>query len=170
MGLEGYSRTCSKRSGGIKSLHLIEADKILSAAYNSLSGEFEALTLAEGALWAGYDFVEQSGSLTQTLAVAGGSTAVEHRLCFALHGIDQAARLAADSLAESACKGIVAVVETLQGERLLVGYSVLFGGEKALRVERITSSTGAALADKTSTEVVLTAVDTSLSRPFTGTL
>ena len=160
MALTGYKRSCGKRSGGIRSIALVEADKIQSVTKAPDGERFSAVELNDGASFVGYRFEEDQALYEETVSYDSGSLMVTHSLSMALGRMDAASRQAVEELIEASPCGIVAVVVTNNGDALLVGYSEKFGTERALHLDRSIGTTGRKLSDSTSESIVLVSTDT----------
>ena len=78
MALTGYKRLCSRRSGGIRQVALIEAGKITAATYHADTDSYTAIALAAGAKFARYEFREDEARLAEKMSISKGSLVVEH--------------------------------------------------------------------------------------------
>lgn len=162
MALTGFTKRCARRSGGIRTIVLMEADKV-TAVYDAATDGYTSASAPEGNR-AAYSFNEDEAQLRETVSVASGSLSVTHELSFSLARMDAASRKAVEEMATASYCGLVALVTTNNGERLLVGYSPQFGAERPLRVSKCVGMSGQKLSDPTSESVTLVSTDTQKAR------
>lgn len=166
MSLKGYRRACGKRSGGVKSVALIEASAIGKVRYDAASGSYTSVSGA----FAAYHFKEDEARYTETVSCASGPATVRHELTLDLERMDAQTCRAVQELCGNPGDGFIAVVTTANDVSLLVGYSPKFGAEYPLRLAKSVGTTGSALTDTTAESIVLESTDTSKSLVFTGTI
>lgn len=167
MALTGFKNVCSKRVGGIASILLARAGDISDIGYDPVSDSFGSVVTVAGAKFAGYSFIEDEASFTERTLRIDGAVKVEHELAFRLPGAGDAARRPVVEMLD-ASEGLVAVVVTQAGDKLLAGYSHEFGAGRPLRMKRCSGSTGNRITETPGYDIVLYSEDTSLSRLFTG--
>ncbi len=168
MSLKGFTRNCTRRNGGIRRIWIADAAEIASVEVSQ--GVATGVGMTGTAYFAAYDFEEESASYSEEATLTAGTLAVEHTLTFSLGKVGRDSAEALAELEDSSQDGMVAVVETNCGERLLVGYSTQFGTERALKLSAGTAVTGRRLKETSSTSVKLYSCDTSGALPFEGTL
>lgn len=162
----GYRRACGKRSGGVKSVALIEARALAGVQYDAASGSYTSVSGA----FAAYHFKEDEARYTETVSCGAGPALVKHELTLDLERMDAETCRAVQELCADAGGGFVAVVTTANDVSLLVGYSSKFGAEYPLRLAKSVGTTGSALTDVTAESIVLASTDTSKSLMFTGAI
>lgn len=170
MPINGYARSSGKRSGGIKSIFLIEVEALDEIEYDYLTDCFTMVVFGRLGLFKSYDFKEGEAVYTEQVSVKDGLTSVKHTLTFSFEKIDEQSRRSVNELLSESDKGVVAVITTSNGENLLVGYSRKFEAQRALKVVSNTCTTGRVFADDTLDTVTLQSEDTSRSKLYTGTI
>lgn len=170
MALKGFSRSCSKHCGGIRSIQLIEIDKITSITYNAVTDSFTTFTFESGSQFMGYEFDEDSASLIENIKVYSGSISVEHTLSFTLGKFNPQSLAVVEELNNASCKGFAALVETNNGDMFVVGYSAEFTSERPLRITQTEIMTGQKLKDSSYCRLIFVSEDVSPSKSFTGTI
>ncbi|MDR0511285.1 MAG: hypothetical protein LBH06_09365 [Rikenellaceae bacterium] len=163
----GYLRSFSKRYGGLRRLALVDAAGVVSARFVRRTASFSAITLNDGYEFRSFELPEDQGLLSETATLRDGVFTVEHRLTIAVEGLGVQESMAISALA-ARCEGIVALLETNSGERLLAGYSPELGTESALRLAEVNGASGAAPLDTPIRTLTLAVSDGALFRPFTG--
>lgn len=73
---------------------------------------------------------------------------------------------AIEAIIEASRSGLIAVVVTINGDALLLGYSQEFGKERPLRIASAQATTGRLLSETTSETVTLRSEDVSKARPL----
>ncbi len=166
MPLNGHTRACARRMGGLTSLRLADVSDVVSVTHNPDGDAFVSVMLAEGVKWAEYRFAEGTAELYEHYSETDGACSVEHRLRFRLSGNRAALSAAVKEL--SASEGLLAAVVTAEGDAFLVGYSLSFGSERPLRLSAATVASAAASADTPYAEITLSSADDSFSKRFAG--
>ena len=159
MTLVNFTKKHRRRNGGIRLLGLIDQREVVSATYSELDKGFTELTLDEGASLSKFEFLEDGAEYRETIAAKDGAPTVAHELTFTLERMD------ADTAAASR-SGLIAVVVTINGDALLLGYSQEFGKERPLRIASAQATTGRLLSETTSETVTLRSEDVSKARPL----
>ncbi|MDR0907563.1 MAG: hypothetical protein LBM63_03000 [Rikenellaceae bacterium] len=159
MQLNGLQRSTSKPRGGVQTVELIAASWFEGAVWDDTSRCFTSMqTSAPLSCYVfredGATYTEQSSGMRQKL--------VKHTLSMEF-AVTSEASLALSELASVAKGGVVAIVTTGAGEKLLVGYSRKFGGRFPLRLESHTCASGTAPADFPVHTIVLACEDTEPS-------
>lgn len=166
MSLNGYRRASGKRSGGVKSVALIEAGALADVRYDAAGGSCTSVS----GVFAAYHFKEDEARYTETVSGGAGPATVKHELTLSLERMDGQTRRAVEELLADAGGGFVAVVTTSNDVSLLVGCSRKFGAEYPLRLAKSVGTTGSALTDTTAESIVLTSTDASKALVFTGSV
>ena len=151
---------CGKHLGGVARLGLYDATKILSATYDPHLGVYTSVEVAEEPLQV--TFAEGSASWSEKRLSDGG---VEHRVVFALRGVQSQALARLATLSE---RGIVAEVESEEGVRMLVGYSPQAHADYPLRLSSAEIKTGSERGDRPTTHITLSSTDGWFSHEVVG--
>ena len=136
MTLVNFTKKHRRRNGGIRLLGLIDQREVVSATYSELDKGFTELTLDEGASLSKFEFLEDGAEYRETIAAKDGAPTVAHELTFTLERMDADTTAAIEAIIEASRSGLIAVVVTINGDALLLGYSQEFGKERPLRIER----------------------------------
>jgi len=80
--------------------------------------------------------------------------------------LDADTAAAIEAIIEASRSGLIAVVVTINGDALLLGYSQEFGKERPLRIASAQATTGRLLSETTSETVTLRSEDVSKARPL----
>lgn len=160
--LTDFKRPQGGRRGGVRRLWLARAADVETVAVNG-SGAVD-LSLREGAGFAAYEFAEDTACYTEKWVAERGVSKVVHELSFVLPCIDHSSGSRVAELS-SGVSGVVAIIETEEGVRLLAGYSEGFGIERPLRFAGCSSLTGQSPADVPQRTVILRSEDTSAAMP-----
>ena len=158
MTLVNFTKKHRRRNGGIRLLGLIDQREVVSATYSELDKGFTELTLDEGASLSKFEFLEDGAEYRETIAAKDGAPTVAHELTFTLERMDADTAAAIEAIIEASRSGLIAVVVTINGDALLLGYSQEFGKAQA--------TTGRLLSETTSETVTLRSEDVSKARPL----
>ena len=134
MTLVNFTKKHRRRNGGIRLLGLIDQREVVSATYSELDKGFTELTLDEGASLSKFEFLEDGAEYRETIAAKDGAPTVAHELTFTLERMDADTAAAIEAIIEASRSGLIAVVVTINGDALLLGYSQEFGKERPLRI------------------------------------
>jgi hypothetical protein len=160
MQLSGLNRPSAKPKGGVVTVELIAAGDFTGAVYDTETGCFTSVQTSVPA--ACYVFRED-GCTYNEHRVGTCHRLVRHTLSMEFAATDDA-RQALAELASVADGGLVAIVTTGSGERLLVGYSRRFGNRFPLRVESHTHTSGVTPAEHPTYTIVLVSEDVEPSK------
>lgn len=130
MTLVNFTKKHRRRNGGIRLLGLIDQREVVSATYSELDKGFTELTLDEGASLSKFEFLEDGAEYRETIAAKDGAPTVAHELTFTLERMDADTAAAIEAIIEASRSGLIAVVVTINGDALLLGYSQEFGKER----------------------------------------
>ena len=166
MTLVNFTKKHRRRNGGIRLLGLIDQREVVSATYSELDKGFTELTLDEGASLSKFEFLEDGAEYRETIAAKDGAPTVAHELTFTLERMDADTAAAIEAIIEASRSGLIAVVVTINGDALLLGYSQEFGKERPLRIASAQATTGRLLSETTSETVTLRSEDVSKARPL----
>ena len=155
MTLVNFTKKHRRRNGGIRLLGLIDQREVVSATYSELDKGFTELTLDEGASLSKFEFLEDGAEYRETIAAKDGAPTVAHELTFTLERMDADTATAIEAIIEASRSGLIAVVVTINGDALLLGYSQEFGKERPLRIASAQATTGRLLSETTSETVTL---------------
>jgi hypothetical protein len=160
MQLSGLDKPSAKPKGGVVTVELIAADEFIGAFYDA---ELDCFTYMEAsAAMACYVFREDGCTYNeQSVGIRG--RLVKHTLSMEFAATEET-RQALAELTSAAESGLVAIVTTGSGERLLVGYSPRFAGRFPLRIESNTYTRGTTPADFPTQTIVLVSEDVEPSR------
>lgn len=109
MALTGYKKTCGKQSGGVRSLFLIEKDKIKSMTLEAAKKTYSAITMVAAAAFARYEFKEDEAEFKETTKIENGSVMVTQEVTLVLPKMSEASRVAVEELADTSPCGMVGV-------------------------------------------------------------
>ena len=166
----GFSKTCTARSGGMKTLWLIDQADITS--FTLTGSAYSAVTPVVTKVFYKFEFEQDKGSFGEEFENTDTrSNIVTHSINFTLGGIDKTSRDAIQELIDGSVCGIIAIVEDQQGTKYVYGYSENFTTERAMRVSSgSASNSGEAFTDAIENIVVLQSTDNELARTFTGSV
>lgn len=168
MTLVNFTKKHRRRNGGIRLLGLIDQREVVSATYSELDKGFTELTLDEGASLSKFEFLEDGAEYRETIAAKDGAPTVAHELTFTLERMDADTAAAIEAIIEASRSGLIAVVVTINGDALLLGYSQEFGKERPLRIASAQATTGRLLSETTSETVTLRSEDVSKAPAAAG--
>lgn len=151
---------CGKHPGGLVSIRLYEATKILSAPFNHTLGGYSSLHLEEDYTPIEVAMAEGSGLWSEKEV---GKDGVEHRVEFALRGCRSEALSTLHTLSQS---GLVAEVVLAEGGRYLVGYSPRANADYPLRLAQGSLNTQNRPSEMPTTTLVLISTDGWFSHPL----
>ena len=166
MTLVNFTKKHRRRNGGIRLLGLIDQREVVSATYSELDKGFTELTLDEGASLSKFEFLEDGAEYRETIAAKDGAPTVAHELTFTLERMDADTATAIEAIIEASRSGLIAVVVTINGDALLLGYSQEFGKERPLRSASALATTVRLLSETASGTVTLRSEDVSKARPL----
>lgn len=171
MAADVYSDKCTKTYAGVKAIYLVKQSELLTMQYNSGDDCFDSATLTEGITWDKYVFKESDAEFIQTMAYRNGLITVEKKVELTINGATSAINTILDKITETAADGVIAIVETLEGEKLVVGYSHVLEKSMPLRIEQAYLTTGQTLKiGSSATKMALKCYDTRTAREFKGQL
>lgn len=168
MALTGYKKTCGKQSGGVRSLFLIEKDKVKSLTLEAAKKTYSAIAMVAAAAFARYEFKEDEAEFKETTKVENGSVMVTQEVTLVLPKMGDASRVAVEELADISPCGMVGVVVDNMGNARVVGYNEEQKDSRPLRLSQSEGTTGKALSDATGETVTLTCNTTEKAYLFTG--
>ena len=170
MALTNYVRTRGRKNGGIRMLGLISRSEVAEIDSLGSTTEFTSITFEEGCCFSKYEFREDEAVYKESVSVSNGARVVSHELTFLLDKMGSECSTAVSAIAEAADDGLIAIVQTTNGDTFLVGYSIEFGKERPLRLASSDGTTGKQLSDGTSEVVTLISTDVAKAKVFAGEL
>jgi len=154
--IAAFSKTCTDRSGGIKTLWLADIASVDSFTLASGSTTtYDTITMTSGALFYAIEFEQDLGEFRETVSRENNSTIVEQEIEFFLPVLNETSRTAVQNMLDSSGCGFIAVVQDVNDTKWVVGYSPTFLKTRPCRVISDASSTGKALNDPTGATVVI---------------
>lgn len=165
MALSGFERISARPRGGVVRVELARAADFAGTTYDAVLERFTSFPPPE--IFKEYVFREDRARYAEQIAREGAQPLVRHTLTMELPAGSDAHRRAANELSgrsgpgsvSISASGIVAIVTTAAGERLLVGWSRRFGAEYPLRVAGSIAALGATPADFPVLEITLASED-----------
>lgn len=149
--------TPRKPAGGLRSVTLYPAGAVAEV---ELEGPVcRGIRVRSGTAPLEVPLVEQRSECTDEATAAQGPFAIRRTLRIETSRWQGRALFDGDFLHRAATEGFVALVEAVDGERFVAGWSARLGGGQPLRLERLTLSTGRRLAEAPSAELVLVCAD-----------
>lgn len=146
------------------SVELLPAHRLTAAWYNAAEGCFDGVETAEP--FVAYVFREDGAIYSETSSGAGEPT-VKHTLTMEFADTPETRRTVGELSARSP-GGVVAIVTTGAGERLLTGYSPRFGGAYPLQLSKTAAASGSRPSDLPTVRVILESEDAEYSKPLKG--
>ena len=131
-------------AGGLASLYLANSEEVEITKSGPLT-QYDTITMDLGKVFFKYDFAKDSASFTQITEIAEAGTRLKQTLMFTIPNYDD---VAATMLTEFAFSKLVAIVETRQGKRVILGLE----GTSGLELETIEQNSGAGQADMNGTK------------------
>lgn len=168
MALDSFNPRRTLIRGGITKIALIPMAAISEITYDIATDSYSDIYLEEGITPAIFGFPEDQAQYSQTLSANGGEALITHKLSFTLYPANEATE-AMTQLAQNSNDGMAAFVVTRSGKIMILGYSRRFAKEQPLRMATATATTGSAPEDTPVHTIVLTSVDCSQPKCFTGT-
>lgn len=169
MSLIGFKCSRDKRNGGVRALYIARSSDIIGVTYDPSGDNYTTIEMRENA-FARFESREGEVIYREQISMATGMKVVVHQIEFSLSRMGDTTRRVVEELCSASLGGLIAVVETSVGERLLVGYSPKFGFERALKVVGGSATTGSCFDDDTLEYVVLRSDDTDKARTIIGEL
>lgn len=166
--MNGFKMAEGAVRGGISRLWLAKAESVESVVV--ASGRCEKVILSDGAAFAEYEIFERQGLYSEKAGYKNGLVKLTHRLSFAVPFSEAAGGSVAEILATASDQGVVALLLTAAGEKLLVGYSVEFGAGFPLKLDSAESGTGKDQKAIPATSIVLKCESVSPALSYTGAL
>jgi hypothetical protein len=127
---------CGKVLAGIESILLTEKSNLRPPALDPKSGNWQSVTFADPRRVVRCAFAGGGVSYREELQAPGGIASVDHLLEFSADRMDPCPHARLGELVEASHDGLVAILVTRNGSRLLVGYSEEHRDERPLRVVR----------------------------------
>lgn len=155
--LKGFKNICeSDNFAGIKKIGLIPVKSIKGVTFDTTDPEaVKALTLAADAVFVPYEFKEDECEFQENYKAENGVRSLEQKLIFKLGVMSPASRAATEEIASASSCGMVAAVFRPNGDIQIVGWDSKLDGERPLRLQSTTGTTGKKLADATGEEITL---------------
>ena len=166
MSLINYTKSKSRRNGGIRTLGLIDRNELATATYSTAEKGYVSVTLDEDCFFAKFEFREDEAEYKEEVLLSNGAWSVTHELRFTLDKMGNNCSPAIATLTNASLNGMIALVVTNNGDTFLVGYSPEFGKERPLRLHAADGTTGRKLSDGTREIVVLRSEDVSKAMPL----
>lgn len=170
MALSGYNKKFARKNGGLKRVGLIERESITRITYSRADRAYTDIEFSGDARFAKYEFREDEAEYKEVASVRDGSVVVTHELRFFLERMGNETSAVIGELANAAQNGLVAYIETANGDTFLIGYSPEFGMERPLHLVSASGTTGAALTGGTGENIILRSEDITKALPFRGTV
>lgn len=164
----GLSLTCSDKSGGVKKLWLANADDVTS--FTLSTNDYSAVTMVSSKVFYLHEFEQDTAELRENVERPNNATQVTHQIEIFIPKLNSTNRKAIQDLIDTSACGMIAIVETSDGTKFVVGYSEGFICERPLKVLSDTTTTGKGLTDLTGSTIVLQSIDNAKARVFTGTV
>jgi hypothetical protein len=168
MALAGYSRACAAKSGGIRRMWITETANVTS--FSTSGDTYDAVVMNGSAVFYKYEFEQDSAELKEAISFENGSKKVQHDLEVKLDYMLTASRLEIEALADASHCGLIAVVEDMNGQAWVLGYSEAMLKDRPLRMTNADGTTGKALTDLNGDVLKFQSIDTQRARVFTGTV
>jgi hypothetical protein len=166
--LAGYVRVCQAKSGGIRKLYLTEKANVLGF---TLTGEiYDAVTMNGTAVFYLYEFEQDTAEYKVATAFENGSKKVTHDIEVKLDYLLTASRTEIEAIADASHCGLVAIIEDMNGQAWVVGYSEAMLLDRPLRLLTAEGTTGKGLTDSNGDILKFQSIDTQRARAFTGTV
>lgn len=163
-----YIHDSGRREGGIRRIALVRAAAIERAVYDPVAKAWREVRLLTGEAFVNLGLPADGASMIEKLTQERGLTAVSHTLTIPLEGLRPQENLALSALLSASPAGVVAMVETRDGQLYLIGYSTVFAAESALRIAAADGTTGRGFSDIPGRVITLRAVDNLFSQPYVG--
>lgn len=168
--LTGFRRTCEgKKTAGIKKIGLISAKSITGITYDTSDTDaIKSVAMKASEVFAKFDFKEDECEFQENYSSENGVVVVEQKLIFKLETMSPETRAAVEEIAVASGCGILAAITKPAGKTLLVGWDKDFDGERPLRLESTTGTTGKALSDASGEEITLSRKTTVKAHYYVG--
>lgn len=155
-----------KPVGGIHKVSLYDAEAVLSV---TREGSVSRLTLRSGAEVLTPRLIEEQSSLQESLHCDTKPMVVERQLALSIPRAVGEELFTPAQLRRAIHHRWVAVVELIDGSRILVGWSEQLQREAALRTDSVALSSGAKRSDLPTCCWRLVGLDTELAMPYSDT-
>lgn len=167
--LVGFANSCDSNDvAGIVKIGLIPVKSITAVTYDTTDADvIKTITMAASAKFAKYEFKEDECELQENYKNEN-CRSVEQKLVFKLGVMSSRSRTAVEEIAKASGCGMVAAVFRPSGEIQIVGWDKSFAGERPLRLQTTTGSTGKKLSDATGEEITLGRESTVKAHYYTG--
>jgi hypothetical protein len=163
-----FSLPCSANTGGLSRIWLTDVDNVSS--FTLSGGEYTAATMVSSAVFYLFEFEQDTAAMRNNASRENYSTVVSHELEFYLTKLNTTQRNALQDIIDSSTCGMIAIAETANTEKWVLGYSENHTVNRPLKLQSIESTTGAAFTDANGSTVILAGSDTEMPRVFTGTV
>lgn len=152
----GISQSCEYSLGGLKNLYLTNWDNIdqSTGVTQDGTGNVTAITMSAGTVFYQWEFVKNTGAITEEVVVNDVSRYFQQTLSFNIGKKDQAKNTQFELLGLSK---IVAIAETQTGEAFLLGWT------NPLEISVMTANIGANAADSNGYVATLSAEQVELA-------
>lgn len=166
----GYTHSCRKTTGGIKSIKIFERCELEDIVFNSATGTYGGIKLKEGYRPKTYIFKEGAAKFQESMHVENGCESVDHEIEFYLDMVDGGTTRCVEELTLASQCGIIAVVTTANDVSFLAGYSEELYDERPLKLREAEATSGYVHKDACGIKIKLGSRDISMSRIFTGVI
>lgn len=155
--LKGFTKSCdTQQVAGIKKIGLIPAKSITAVSFDTDNADdIKTVTMKAAEVFAKYEFQEDECEFQENYKVENGIRSVEQKLIFKLTTMSSQTRAAVEEIAQASGCGLVAAVFLPSGEILLPGWDKSFDGERPLRLQSTTGTTGKKLSDVAGEEITM---------------
>lgn len=167
--LVGYEKSCDANDvAGVKMIGLIPVKSITAVTYDTTDTDvMKTITMAASAKFAKYKFKEDECEFQENYKNEN-CLSVEQKLVFKLSAMSSKSRAAVEEIAKASGCGLVAAVFRPNGEIQIVGWDKSLSGERPLRLQTTTGTTGKKFSDPTGEEITLGRESTVKAHYFTG--
>lgn len=170
MALLGYTKATGRKNGGVLTLGLVEKSNIEEVTYSVDKTSCTGITLRTGSFFTKYEFKEDEAEYKEELSFGSGSAVVSHELKFYLEKMSGETMSAVTELMQASGDGLVAIIQTYNLTKFVVGYSPELKGERPLRLSSVIATTGRRLKDATGEVVTLQSEDVTKACTFADDL
>jgi len=171
----GFTKVCTPRSGGIKTIWLANRTEIATGGFTLVGSEYTAVTMEATKVFYKFEFDQDTAEFRPVVTSENNSTLVTTEVEFFQSKLSTLMRDALQEMADASICGMVAIVEDNNLNKWVVGYSENHKSKideegRPLKVSELSGGSGKLFTDLNGSTNTLVATNNELPRIFTGTV
>jgi len=164
------SRDCNAYTGGIKAIYLSDASAVTS--FTLTGDDYSAVVMSGMAVFYKHEFQPTTAEFREAGEQADRTSgfSIVQEIEMAWKGMNSTDRAAIEDIKESSTCGVIAIVETVNADKFVVGYNEDLLKEYPMYLASDTTTSGKALTDPIGAILILRTESNEKARVFTGTV